>query len=283
MSQYIRKLEENLGFALFERRGAAVTLTDAGKEYVAFARETLQARDRFFLSMDDMSALRKGHLKIGVSFFRSMYFVPKLIPAFREKYPGIEVELYEQAAPALERAVAHGEIDIALSNVPVYVSGVAFEHLADERVLLAMPPGHPPCASLIQSPGGLYPSIGLRKAAGVPYIMMPSHYRLRIIANHICLDSGFVPSVILETSNFGTAQRLVSEGFGFTFTPETLIFGEYVQPGPVYATFFPKDYIWPIAALYSERHCPSDAARAFIAFSKAILGSAAGGSLGEFR
>lgn len=271
LSQYIKKLENSLGFAIFERSGNSATLTYEGKEYVAFAREALRHRDQFLQTINDISSLQKGHLRIGVPFFRSLFFVPKLIPAFKRKYPGIAIELSEQPAPALEKAVAHGEVDFAFSNLPVYASKISHEPLMDEMVLLSLPEGHALCGSLTQTPGARYPCLDLRLASAEPFIMMPPHYRLRAIANHICLDCGFTPSVLLETSNYGTAEHLVAEGLGLTFAPESLTLDHLKVPGVTHATFAIKDYIWPIAILYAEKKRLSNAAKTFMAFSRDIL------------
>lgn len=271
LSQYVKKLEDSLGFAIFERRGNSTRLTYAGKEYVTFARETLRHRDQFLLTMNEMSSIQKGHLRIGVSFFRSSFYIPQLIPAFKEKYPSITIELLEQPAPTLEKAVAHGEIDLAISNLPVYVSGITYERLIDEMILLSIPTGHPLCGSLVQKTGAKYPNLDLRLAFAEPFIMMTPLYRLRTIANHICLDAGFIPSVILETSNFGTALRLVAKGFGLTFTPESLFLDNLGNSSGVCATFTHRDYTWPIAILRAEKGYLSDAAKTFIEFSHTVL------------
>jgi len=271
LSQYIKKLEDSLGFTIFERIGNTIKLTYAGKEYVSFAKETLKNKELFLQALDEISSLQRGHLKIGVSFFRSSFYIPKLIPSFKKRYPGITMELLEKPAPILERAVAHGDIDLAISNLPVYVSGLICESLFDEMVLLSMPAKHPLCEALTQKPGSKYASLDLRLASAEPFIMLPPSYRLRVLANHICLDAGFIPSVVLETSNFGTALSLTEKGLGLSFSPETLICDNFENPSVRHATFANKDYTWPIAILHSEKGSLSDAARTFAQFCHAVL------------
>lgn len=275
LSQYVKKIEQDLGFCLFERQGNNIKLTSLGREYITFANEVLQRRDTFLHTVSDYTELRKGSLTIGASAFRSVFYFPLLLPGFRAQYPGISIKLFEKPAPVLEEAVAQGTIDLAISNLPIYEPGLHTIPLLDERVLLALPPGHPLCAKLVREEGRKYPVIDLKLAADEPFIMMPTTFRLRMVSERICANAGFTPKITLVTANHATAQHLVAQGFGLNLSPETIILNRRDTPSPVYTTFSTGDYIWPIAVLCPANGFISDAARAFIAHARAVLNNTA--------
>lgn len=271
LSQYIKKIERELDICLFERQSNRVNLTPIGREYIAFATEVLNRRDTFLRTICDYTELRKGSISIGASEFRSVFYFPRLLPSFKEKYPGISIKLLEKPAPMLEEAVAHGEVDLAISNLPTRTPGLNTITLMDERVMLALPPMHPLCEKLVYVEGRDYPVIDMKLAAEEPFIMMPTTFRLRLLSEHICISAGFDPKISLVTANHATALHLVARGFGLSFSPETIMLNRADVPSPVYATFSAGDCFWPIAALYPESGFLSDAANAFIEHAKSIL------------
>lgn len=271
LSQYIKNLEVFLGFPIFDRSGSKLTLTYNGSKYVEFARALLGLRDGFIKTMEDVSGLHQGHLSIGVSFGRSKYFIPKLIPGFKGRYSGVSIDLYEKPAAALEDALLQGIIDLAITTLPIISKELKYHHFFDEMILIAIPCEHSLTKELVFEPGRKYPLIDLSIASNCQFIMMPLNYRLRSLADQICADEGFNPQVVLTTSNFGTAHSLVSKGLGLLIGPETLLLSENLQPSPVYATFKKRDYLWPIVIAYKPSRYVSPAMEAFIEMSKLTM------------
>ena len=265
LSQYVKCLEGMLGFPLFDRSVKPIKLTHMGEKYVAFARNTLNVRDDFLQSIHEDCTLQSGHLIVGLSFFRSIYYTPRIFPVFKRRYPGITIELFEKPAPEIEKALINATVDLALTNLPVYQNGISYKKLIEEKLLLAIPPTHPLRDKLVWKKDEEYPALDPRHLIDVPFIKMPHNFRLRALSDLICKDAGLIPQIALVTANFGAAQHLVSEGMGVTLTPETLQLAEETQNRPIYATLIcNKNYTWPIVIAYSPKRYQTPAMTAFI-------------------
>ena len=93
LSLTIRKLEEALGYPVFERSGKTVSLTPPGEKYIRAVEKILRIQADLEKELDDMRLLHTGQLRIGCSAVICAGMLPKVLKSFMEKYPGIQVEL----------------------------------------------------------------------------------------------------------------------------------------------------------------------------------------------
>ena len=91
VSIQVHKLAESLGLPLHEVIGKRVHLTEAGEEVVRAGQEILGVATRLNERLSDLKGLSGGHLRIAV-VATAKYFLPRIIGAFIEDYPGIRVE-----------------------------------------------------------------------------------------------------------------------------------------------------------------------------------------------
>lgn len=271
LSQYISKLENTLGFHIFDRTTKPLKLTYLGEQYLLFASDILNRKKSFFEMVGEINGLHSGHITLGVSFYRSLYYVPKLFPPFYAKYPGVSIKLLEESAPTLEKAVLRGAADLAIINSPVHDDMIAYERLVDEKILLAIPDGHKLCEKLVWRDGIKYPEIDPHVLIDTPFIVQPTNFAIRDVTDNICSEAGFTPKIALVTHNLGTGHNLVMQGIGVTVIPETIIFEEGHPKRPIYATFAGKDPVWPIIIVYHRNRYLTPAMKAFIALSKEVM------------
>lgn len=142
LSGQIRKLEETLGIALFERGHRAVMLTEAGREMAAHAREILE-RARY---MEESARSRRdalgGPLRIGVIPTLCPYLLPYLLPALRARSPALRPVLCEEMTATLLARLRGHEIDVALLATREEDEDLVGETLFEEPLWLALPAGH---------------------------------------------------------------------------------------------------------------------------------------------
>ncbi|MEG2119502.1 MAG: LysR family transcriptional regulator, partial [Pseudoflavonifractor sp.] len=93
LSQRIHQLEQELGVPLFERSTRRVSLTDAGRLFVAKAQIILADADRLAEEMEGERRRIKGSLSIGVLTTLSHLNIPQYLSSFQQQYPNIAVEL----------------------------------------------------------------------------------------------------------------------------------------------------------------------------------------------
>ena len=114
LSGQIRKLEETLGIALFERSHRSVALTDAGREITAHARDILERVRR----MEELALSRRdalvGPLRIGVIPTLCAYLLPHLLPVLWADSPDLRPVMSEEITEILLGRLRDHEIDVAL-------------------------------------------------------------------------------------------------------------------------------------------------------------------------
>lgn len=144
LSQYIKKVENEVGIELFDRTNGDVRITDAGKVYIDTARQILDLEHQMQNTFTDIAANKIGSLVIGAAPYRAASMLPVVAAAFREKYPGIQLIVREGTTAELAEGMEHGEYDMALTLFPVDEKLFDCQIVTEEELILAIPGNHAP-------------------------------------------------------------------------------------------------------------------------------------------
>ena len=112
LSQYLAKLEQELGTTLFERAGSAMIPTTAAEILVRDGRALLNARQEMLGQVNSLTQTHKETLRFGISPFYSKYYLPLLLPYYREHHPNVHLSIVEQTSTELEQQVLDGTLDL---------------------------------------------------------------------------------------------------------------------------------------------------------------------------
>ena len=115
-SLQIRQLEATVGTALFHRHGRGVTLTAAGETLRPVARQVTQSLDSALAELRGGGL--KGRLRIGMPDDHSRSELARIIAAFAERHPDVELEVQCALGTGFEAAVKAGALDLAVHEVP---------------------------------------------------------------------------------------------------------------------------------------------------------------------
>ncbi len=145
LSEHISELESELGKQLFFRQGRrrVVTVTEAGRVFEQYAERAVSAVEGARQALADLDGLAHGSLLIGASTTPGLYVLPRIVAAFRTKYPGVEVKLQIANSQTIEGRVRARELDLGIVGGHAVASGeeCLAAGMLDERVLV-VPPGH---------------------------------------------------------------------------------------------------------------------------------------------
>jgi LysR family hydrogen peroxide-inducible transcriptional activator len=254
LSQQIAKLEKNLGVSLFHRLPQHVELTDAGMRFVQVAQNLLGQVEGLEREMRSFAKGESGRLIVGSLPITGAYVLPRVIPAFTQQFPGVELQLVEETSSNLEQLLVRGKIDISLLTMPIADPSIAAEPAIHEEIYLAVPPNHPVAGQA---------EVDLATLANQPFILLKEGQGFRQISLMLCEQAGFRPRIVFESSNIQTVQSLVAAGMGVSFAPEMITQAPWSSEAPAYVRLTTRPERTLVVAYRKDRHL-SRPAEAFV-------------------
>ncbi|HEY4298174.1 MAG TPA: LysR family transcriptional regulator [Paraburkholderia sp.] len=266
LSQQIRLLEEELGFALFLRMPRGVTLTPAGKTFAQDAQRLLETLHQAVDKSRRIAHGETGTVTIGITSSASFHaLTTETIREFRRMNPDVGVDLIELNAAEVNERLLTGLVDVAFLRKPVEMPpSFASEMLDEEPMVVVLPQGH----ALLKRQRAKHPQIPLEALANENLILVrrpgaPGMYADILSA---CRSAGFVPNIAREVPRMLSGLQLVAAGLGVTLVPASM--QRYDQAGAVYCTLktppaltAPLHLLWP-------RVARSGAAERFVDFAR---------------
>lgn len=268
LSQYINRLEGQLGVTIFDRNTIPLSLTYEGELYIEAIKNIINIIDNLKKKFDDITELKKGRINIGLTPSKANNPLPIILPVFKQRYPEIEIIITEATSSELEDKLLKGTVDVCMMNLPIKTKGIAFESIMKEDIYIAAPPNFVPKTESNAKP---YPKIKMTELADEPFILLHPDQRLRQIADNMFENANIKPKIMLETRSIETALRLSASGMGFSFVPESFVkFSDLTNP-PKYYSIEGKDFSWILVVAYRENVYRTKAVDAFAKVVKEIL------------
>ena len=136
-SYQIKLLEEEIGFALFERSGKGAALTPAGAQFVTFLAGMREDLKRAIEQGQNFSAKYRDSISISMMVRQAVYFLPEAMRLFGETDPEVQIAPVFQYENGVE-AFLQNEVDIlfALREQTRQIPGIAVHDLFESRVYL---------------------------------------------------------------------------------------------------------------------------------------------------
>lgn len=143
VSQRIHGLEASLGRPLFQRRGGSVTLTEAGRKLHEYGRRILELSREARRDITGEADPIAGDLLLAASSIPGEHFLPALLSVFGRQHPHVRVHATVSDSAAVMGQVERGEAHLGLVGRKSDDTALEFQYLASDRMVFAVPPGHP--------------------------------------------------------------------------------------------------------------------------------------------
>ena len=143
LSIAIRKLEDELGIQLFERRASDITVTPIGERVVEQAQRALEAAAGVQQVAQQGKDQLVGTLRIGAIHTVGPYLFPELIPVLHKLAPKMPLVVEENYTSILTEKLKRGELDVIIIALPFSEQGVVTLPLYKEPFVILMPSAHP--------------------------------------------------------------------------------------------------------------------------------------------
>lgn len=212
LSQYLLKLENELGTPLFSREKSGLVPTEAGHVYLHAARAVVQIQNAAEVSI---AALKKeGFLCVGVSFW-GLTLLTGLLPTFKSRFPDITLRLFVDDYAHLKVMMQAGRIDLAVISITEEDDRPAQGSidLKREELVVALPREAAYC---LEHPDAEFISEEqLPQALDTLNFIAPDEgASIRRIEDALFRRLMYRPHVICEVEREDSATRMVAAGVG---------------------------------------------------------------------
>ncbi|ARS52466.1 hydrogen peroxide-inducible genes activator [Kushneria konosiri] len=142
LSVAVKKLEEELGVALFERSKSTVQVTPLGEKIVEQASRVLEQASAIKELANEGKDQLSSPLRVGAIHTIGPYLFPHLIPTLSEEAPQMPLYIEENLTGELRRKLRSGELDVIIVALPFAEPDVLTKSLYDEPFEVLLPAGH---------------------------------------------------------------------------------------------------------------------------------------------
>ena len=234
LSASVKRIEEKVGFPIFDRSTSPITLTDIGEEYIKIALEIEKNERGFEKYINDYSNLVTGKIRIGGSSMFSAFVIPALIQSFKDSYPKIEFELYEDSTKNLLHKLNLGELDIVIDNTVADENTISATEYLTENLLLAVPRSFDINKKLSQirmsaeeiiqdKHKSKKMAVPIEAFANEPFIILNHENDTGKRAIALFKEHNISPKIIFQLDQQVTAYNVSVSGMGISFVSDTLI------------------------------------------------------------
>lgn len=263
LSGQIKKLEDQLGIAIFERTNRSVEITPAGEEILANARRIMEQADGIEQVARAYQDPLAGPLRIGAIPTLSPYLMPLILAPLKQQLPQMKLILSEELTDTLLERLHDHEIDVALLATPIEEHELETLPLFDEPFWVAYSCDH-----------AFYEKdrISLRDLKKENLLLLAEGHCLADQAMDVChmkerQTHGEMAD--LRASSLETLIQLVGAGYGVTLVPALAMHGSWTAGSGVVAQPLAIAHASRRVALVFRRSFPRRAA--LQAFAGVIL------------
>lgn len=230
LSQYVKKIEQQLGVQLFDRTGGVVRLTDAGRIYIDAGRKILDIEHHMCGQFNDLAENKTGSIVIGTSPYRSAVMMPLIARKFQEKYPGMHLVVEEMTTKELHEAAERGQFDLCLTLMPVNEQACRFEKIAEEELILAVPLSMAKFnAKTVKE--RKYPAIDAAEISNKPFVMITDKQWMQLVLNNLAEEYALSLKKAIVVKSLEAQIEMVRAGVGMALLPSGI--ERFCMPGEV--------------------------------------------------
>jgi DNA-binding transcriptional LysR family regulator len=209
VSQAIRRLETELGEALFDRSSKDGTLTAAGRVLFDFAQQMMNLRQHAHSAIRELRDLHRGKLSLGANEYTVMCLLP-LIPIFRARHPHVKIEVKRSLASRIPGEILGRDVEIGVVSFKPVDQAIKSVPIAMDELALVVAPDHPLAAKKI---------VSVRELGAESFIAhnVASPYREKVVKT---FEKQRTPlNISMEMPTLEAIKRLVEKGLGVALIP----------------------------------------------------------------
>ena len=218
LSQYIKKIEKEIGLSLFDRTNGDVRITDAGRVYIEAGKTILDIEHQMENSFTDLVEHKMGSLIIGTAPYRAASMMPIIAVSFQKLYPGMHLVVREGTTAELVEGMEHGEYDLALTLLPIDKRLFNYEKVVEEELILAVPASYPPIPTTSVK-GRKHLAVDANALNGASMVMLTDSQFMQRQLESLILDHCLTVSTVAVVKSLEAQIEFVKAGVGMALMP----------------------------------------------------------------
>ena len=268
LSQFLSKLEAELGVDLFLHSRNGFTPTPEGEIYIDGARRILKINAEIRAKISPFADRKKNRLVVGLTAGRSAQLFSEFFPIFNKYSPEIEIQIIEAHTQNIDELAKSGYLDFALVTSDYDDDQLEFEPFVREEIVFVVNKRHPRAAVLSErKPDGGSGGLDLSLFKDDKFVLSKKGYRLRTLIDAHLKKIGFQPIVLLETTENALTSNMIHNELAVGFLPAAYA-GLY--PDLVAFSLEPK-LTWDFGAAYRKGSRVTPPMRLFIDLVREFL------------
>lgn len=226
ISRMVKQLEDSMGFALFERVGRNVQLTERGRDVFVRSRRIFEDVENLKNSVQQLAGVPGGPLSFGATEPIASHFVPAVLQPLLKESPTLYPLIYSAPASVLVDKIKKGELEFGLFfHSPHLPAQLKVKILKKVRFFLVVKKGLKKNKAVLES------FIGSREIDDSTTQTFPTLDKLKKIYPKAAIK--------ISSNNLTTHRSLVLRGAGVSVLPDFLV-GEDIRAGRL-EDVFPRE------------------------------------------
>ncbi len=214
ISKHVKQMEEYLGVPLFDRLGRKVALTQPGEILLEATQEVMATVAAAEERIHDLTGMRAGRLRLGASFPIALYILPRVLAAYRRRYPAVELTLQMSTSESIQAKVLANLLDLGLVSSEVHDPRLVARQFMSDELVVIVPDNHRWSGRR---------RIQARDLLGETFIVAARGAGARAIVEERLQAKGIVMQNVLDFVNPEGVKRAVEAGLGVSIQPRIIV------------------------------------------------------------
>lgn len=219
LSRYLKNLENQLNFQIFDRDKTPLEATDKGEIFISYLEKMKLLEKEMFEQINKIDLKDETYLSLSSLNFIGMTLLPKVVPKFIALYPDVSLKLKGYDIKNYEDLIIKENIDAFITNFPINNSQITYEIFSNDPFLLVtnridfLKTKYDMCDNSPDNPEFLKPE----DLKHLMFYLLSSEQNLRKISDSIFKKYKISKINYREVPNLVSAASLLNSGRGATF------------------------------------------------------------------
>ncbi len=254
LSKSVRMLEQEFKVDLINRTEKGFVLTKNGQLFFDYAQRILETVELQTHELNQRLHGLEGSLRIGIPPTSGTIYYHSLISHFCEAYPNIDLHILEVPSRTILEKMEANKLDLGVVLEPFSSEQYYTKRAIESEVVLVVSERHPLAKRS---------AVSFSELAHEKFLMMSKDFLFRGIMTDYCMQAGFEPTVIFESSQWDLIYEMAIDNRGVAFFPKVLM-DKYLRKEARYLRLRHPDAPWTLCVAYRKDRYITASMRCFL-------------------